>query len=55
MKNIDNSKNTTSNDAGTKNNSKDSVTDYKYNPRVENPNPKASKNKAPSAGNIRGI
>lgn len=33
----------------------DSVTDYKYSPRVANPDPKASQNKAPSSGNIKGM
>ncbi len=28
--------------------------DYKYSPRVETPNPKAT-NKRPSSGNIRGV
>lgn len=43
-------KNTSSKKTG-----KSSVSDYKYSPRVETPNPKATKNKAPSSGNIRGI
>jgi hypothetical protein len=50
-----NNKATPSKDTGAKDTTSNSITDYKYNPRVENPNPKASKNKAPSAGNIRGV
>lgn len=38
-----------------KNYSTNGVSDYKYNPKVENPNPKAVTDKAPSAGNIRGV
>lgn len=48
------SKNTSSKKQG-KSSVSDSVKDYKYNPKVETPNPKATENKAPSAGNIRGI
>ncbi len=51
---MDSSKNTSSKKQG-KSSVTDNTSDYKYSPRVENPNPKAAKNKAPSAGNIRGI
>jgi hypothetical protein len=54
MNNNNDMKNTSSKKTG-KSNISDNTVDYKYSPRVENPNPKASENKAPSAGNIRGI
>lgn len=31
------------------------ATNYTYSPKVETPDPKATTNKAPSSGNIRGI
>lgn len=55
MDSTKNNKATPSKDTGAKNTSSGGTTDYKYSPRVENPNPKAVKNKAPSSGNIRGV
>lgn len=55
MDKMNNNKATPSKDTGAKDTNTNPVNDYKYSPRVENPNPKAAKNKAPSAGNIRGI
>ncbi len=47
-----------SKDTSSKKQGKSSVTnDYKYSPRVENPNPKSKSttDKRPSSGNIRGV
>lgn len=49
-----NIKNTSSKKQG-KGSVSNNITDYKYSPRVENPNPKAVKDKVPSSGNIRGV
>lgn len=51
---MSNSKNVSSKKQG-KSSVSDNVDNYKYSPKVETPNPKATKNKAPSSGNIRGI
>lgn len=48
-------KDTGSKNAGSVNAGSNGVSDYKYSPRVENPNPKATQNKSPSSGNVRGI
>jgi hypothetical protein len=55
MENMNNNKATPTKDTGAKGSTASPVSDYKYSPRVENPNPKSAKNKAPSSGNIRGI
>lgn len=52
---MNNRKATPSKDTGSKNKASGSATNYRYNPKVENPNPKAASDKAPSAGNIRGV
>ena len=45
-----------SKDTSSKKQGKSCVTDdYKYSPRVENPNPKATTDKRPSSGNIKGV
>ncbi|MDF2904806.1 MAG: hypothetical protein K0R34_127 [Herbinix sp.] len=45
-----------SKDTSSKKQGKSSVTDdYKYSPRVENPNPKSTTDKRPSSGNIKGV
>lgn len=45
-----------SKDTSSKKQGKSSVSDdYKYSPRVENPNPKSTTDKRPSSGNIRGV
>jgi hypothetical protein len=48
-----------SKDVSSKKQGKSSVSDkannYTYSPKVETPDPKATTNKAPSSGNIRGI
>lgn len=49
-----NNKNTSSKKQG-KNSVSNNVTDYKYSPNVDTPNPKAATDKAPSSGNIRGV
>jgi len=54
MNNSNNIKNTSSKKTG-KSSTSDNVVDYKYGPKVETPNPKATSNKAPSSGNIRGV
>jgi hypothetical protein len=55
MDKMNNSKGTPSKDTGSKNKNSGSITDYKYSPKVENPNPKAATDKTPSSGNIRGV
>lgn len=55
MDKMKDNKATPSKDTGAKNSSTNSITDYRYNPKVETPNPKAAKNKAPSSGHVRGI
>lgn len=50
---MSNTKNTSSKTQG-KSRVSDNTTDYKYSPKVENPNPKAAKNKAPSEVNNHG-
>jgi hypothetical protein len=47
-------KNTSSKKTG-KSSVSNETKDYKYSPKVETPNPKATENKVPSSGNIRGI
>ena len=54
MNNSNDIKNTSSKRTG-KSGSSEDVVDYKYNPRVENSNPKATTNKSPSSGNIKGV
>jgi hypothetical protein len=44
------SKNTSSKKTG-KSSVSNKVTDYKYSPRVENPNPKAASNRSSESGN----
>lgn len=51
---MDNSKATPSKDTGAKNTNSDSVGNYRHEPKVEIPNPKATKNKSNSSG-IRGV
>lgn len=50
---MSNSKNTSSKKTGKS--SVSDVVDYQYSPKVETPNPKATQNKSPSSGNIRGV
>jgi hypothetical protein len=46
---MNNSKNTSSKKTG-KNSVTDNFVDYKYNPKVETPNPKSASNNAPAQG-----
>jgi hypothetical protein len=55
MNNSNNNKNTTSKDTEAKNKNINGITDYRYDPRVETPDPKAAKNKASSSGNTKEI
>ncbi|MHB8129549.1 MAG: hypothetical protein ACYDEX_11175 [Mobilitalea sp.] len=54
MNNNNNSNNTSSKKTG-KSSTSENIVDYKYSPRVENPNPKSTTNKSPSSGNIKGV
>jgi hypothetical protein len=54
MNNNSDNKNTSSKKTGNSRTS-DNVVDYKYSPRVENPNPKSTTSKSPSSGNIKGV
>ncbi len=51
---MSNSKDVSSKKQG-KSSASNGVSNYRYSPKVETPNPKASQNKSPSSGNIRGI
>ena len=48
------SKNTSSKKQG-KSSVSDKASNYTYSPKVETPDPKATTNKRPSSGNIKGI
>jgi hypothetical protein len=48
------SKNTSSKKQG-KSSASNDVSNYRHNPKVETPDPKAATNKRPSSGNIKGV
>ncbi|MDD3173700.1 MAG: hypothetical protein PHF63_08580 [Herbinix sp.] len=51
---MNNSKKSSSKNTG-KSSFSNNTTDYKYSPNVETPNPKATTDKSPSSGNIKGV
>lgn len=51
---MNNSKDTSSKKQG-KSSASNEVSDYRYHPKVETPDPKAATNKRPSSGNIKGV